>query len=84
MPPPTVNAMATCGNAGVAVVETQQSFLNGLVGVLTFGIYTPIQITVTCGQGEQQDELPEVTSAAELQDALDGGESFYIRGENLP
>lgn len=37
--------------SGVARVETQQSFLNGLVGALTFGIYTPQTVTITCAAG---------------------------------
>ena len=36
---------------GVAKVETQQSFVNGLVGIITFGIYTPMEIKVTCAAG---------------------------------
>ena len=47
VPPPLVATAAKCPN-GVARVETQHSFLNSLVGALTFGIYTPIQINVTC------------------------------------
>ena len=47
VPPPIVEAAAKCPN-GVARVETQHSFLNSLVGALTFGIYTPIRIDVTC------------------------------------
>jgi hypothetical protein len=47
VPPKTVEAAEKC-SSGVAKVETQQSFLNGLVGVLTFGIYTPMNIKVTC------------------------------------
>src|SRR5690606_15740127 len=47
IPPPAVNTASTCPN-GVAKVETQHSFLNSLVGMITFGIVTPIQITVTC------------------------------------
>jgi hypothetical protein len=34
--------------SGVATVETEQSFLNGLVGVLTIGIYSPQRLRVTC------------------------------------
>jgi hypothetical protein len=49
VPPPTVNAGADCPN-GVAKVETQLSFLNQVVGALTFGIYTPMQIVVTCAE----------------------------------
>ena len=33
---------------GVAKVETEQSFLNGLVGALTIGIYSPQRLLVTC------------------------------------
>jgi hypothetical protein len=45
--PEPIAAQQTCTN-GVSKVETQHSFLNGLVGCLTLGIYTPIDITVTC------------------------------------
>lgn len=33
---------------GVARVETRQSLLNGLAGVLTFGLYTPQEVRITC------------------------------------
>jgi len=49
VPPKTVAAAAQCPN-GVAVVETQLSFVNQLVGFLTLGIYTPMQIVVTCAE----------------------------------
>ena len=50
VPPATVLTATDCPD-GVALVETQHSFLNYIVGGLTFGIYTPIQITVTCAEG---------------------------------
>jgi len=50
VPPPVVQTATDCPD-GVAVVQTQHSFLNYLVGAITFGIYTPIQITVTCAEG---------------------------------
>ena len=50
VPPPVVETAAQCPN-GVSRVETQHSFLNGLVGALTFGIYTPMEIRVTCAGG---------------------------------
>lgn len=50
VPPKTIEAQMKCKN-GVARVETQHSFLTQLVGVLTLGIYTPIEITVTCAAG---------------------------------
>ncbi len=50
IPPSTVEAGQQCPN-GVAVVETELSFVNQLVSALTFGIYTPMHITVTCAAG---------------------------------
>lgn len=47
VPPSVVEAQSECEN-GVARVETQQSFVNGLVGWLTGGIYTPMTVIVTC------------------------------------
>lgn len=47
VPPSTVETAAKCPS-GVAKVETQQSFVNGLANFLTGGIYTPMSITVTC------------------------------------
>ena len=50
VPPSTVNAASECPN-GVAVVETELSFVNQLVSAITLGIYTPMHITVTCAAG---------------------------------
>lgn len=50
VPPPTVETMAKCPN-GVATVETQQSIVNALVGALTLGILTPMQVDVACAGG---------------------------------
>jgi hypothetical protein len=47
VPPKTVEAAGRCPN-GVAKVETQLSFLNQVVHILTLGIYTPMDIRVTC------------------------------------
>ena len=47
VPPPVLETASRCTN-GVAKVETQHSFLNGLVAAITFGIYTPMQLDVTC------------------------------------
>ena len=49
VPPSTIDTKAKCAN-GVAKVETQHSFLNQLVGFVTLGIYTPMEITATCAQ----------------------------------
>lgn len=50
VPAEEISTVAQCPN-GVATVETQQSFLNGLVGALTLGIYTPQEVRVTCATG---------------------------------
>jgi hypothetical protein len=49
VPPPELNVREQCPR-GVAKVMTQRSFLNGVVDILTWGIYTPLQVTVTCAQ----------------------------------
>lgn len=44
-----MNAAEVCGGAEkVARVESHMSFMNGLLGALTFGIYTPRQAKVYC------------------------------------
>lgn len=94
VPPSAVMTSAECPN-GLAKVETQHSFLNGLVGGLTFGIYTPIQITVTCAEGAHAsltspDDEIEVGYNASPQDVRDAfnraarqairtGEPAYVR-----
>lgn len=47
VPPPVVETASRCTN-GVAKVETQHSFLNLLAQAVTFSLYTPMQIDVTC------------------------------------
>lgn len=79
VPPNPVDAEGQC-SSGVARVETEHSFLNMLAQFVTFSIYSPIHITVTCASGmEQQDEaLPLVTSPEELQAALKSGVPFLL------
>ena len=47
VPPPVTETALRCTN-GAAKVETQHSFLNVLSTVLTAGLYSPMQIDVTC------------------------------------
>ena len=56
VPPSIVATAAKCPN-GVAKVETQLSFVNQLVGILTLGIYTPMEIKVTCAE-KSSSSLP--------------------------
>ncbi len=77
VPPKTVETMAQCPR-GVARVETRISFLNGLVGALTFSIYTPMEIKVTCAEKSSVSQrvegaeiiLPAGASREEIHDAL--------------
>jgi len=44
-----VDAAAVCGGADkVLKVESQETFLNGVLRVITFGIYTPRDASVYC------------------------------------
>jgi hypothetical protein len=52
VPPSTIETQSRCPN-GVAKVETQLSFVNQLVNFLTLGIYTPMEIKVTCAVGRE-------------------------------
>lgn len=46
-----MNAAEICGSSeNVARVESQHSFLNGALGFLSLGIYTPRQAKVYCTQ----------------------------------
>ena len=47
VPPPELNVKDQCPQ-GVTKVETERSFLNGLVAFLTQSIYTPMHTEVTC------------------------------------
>ena len=47
VPPPELNVKDQCPQ-GVTKVETERSFLNGLVAALTQSIYTPMHTEVTC------------------------------------
>lgn len=90
VPPPIVQTMAKC-KSGVAKVETQHSFLNSLVGGLTFGLYTPMTIIVTCSTGQRAslDAAPTVkvgsNQQASVQQAVDlareSGKPVYLQYE---
>jgi hypothetical protein len=96
VPPPTVNGATLCPG-GVSKVETQHSFLNYIVGTITFGIYTPIQITVTCAEAgstsllDSSDEMTIPAGATDeavtaqfvraAQRAVATGEPVYVRFE---
>jgi hypothetical protein len=54
-----------------ATIEAEESFLNGLVAVLTGGIYSPTTVRVRCGDGTaslelNEGELARIVSAPEF------------------
>lgn len=65
--PPEIDARAECGGP-VARVQTQHSFLNSLVGLVTFGIVTPMRVIITCAgatSGIDQNQVIEAGDTAE-------------------
>lgn len=49
VPPAPIAVAPPCAGGNVSKVVTQHSFVNGLVAALTWNLYTPMQVTVTCG-----------------------------------
>ncbi len=49
--PATLKLEDECGEKGIARAETQHSFLNWLVGFVTLGIFTPMDVRITCARG---------------------------------
>ena len=41
-----IDAAEICGAENVVKTETQQTFVNGLLGFITLGIYTPLEACV--------------------------------------
>ena len=50
------SAADRCNN-GVAIVETKVSFLNLLASNITFGLYTPMTVEVTCAAGSSMSNV---------------------------
>ena len=63
--PQPIEAQSKC-TSGVSKVETEHSFLNGLVQFVTLGIYTPMHLTVTCAGGANADASPSVAPPASV------------------
>jgi hypothetical protein len=69
VPPPVENVAQQCTN-GVSKVETQHSFLNGLVAFVTFSLVTPMQIDVTCAAAGGNDDMARVNVPGNPREAL--------------
>lgn len=46
----SINIQRVCEDRSVKQMQTQQTFLNGFVSILTLGIYTPRTARVWCGK----------------------------------
>ncbi len=79
VPPATVETASRCPN-GVAQVETVHSFLNMLATFITFNLYTPMSIKVTCAAGGGTGEdMDLVDNRQDLERALQSGQPFYLQ-----
>ena len=94
VPPETIEAASECPN-GVAIIETELSFVNQLVGFLTIGIYTPMHIKITCAEsnstaaaiGDPDVLISDGASERETEEAFNiaidvavaTGEAVYVR-----
>ena len=72
VPPPAIDVGTQCPG-GIARVQTQHTFVNGLVAAVTFGIVTPIRATVTCAAGTTRTSAVPATphTQAEQQKAIE-------------
>ena len=67
-----IDARLSCPT-GVATIDTQTSFVNGLAAMITLGIWDPQTVTITCASGTaalpQGTELFHVAAQASAADA---------------
>lgn len=87
VPPGTVEAASKCPN-GVARVETKLSFLNMVATGLTGGLYSPMNIKVTCAAASgTAAALPIAASPAEAEAMLRSKDAFLVvlkeRGDDV-
>lgn len=86
VPPSTVETASKCKN-GAAKVETQLSFVNMLVGLITLGIYTPMNIKVTCAEAGRASISPTAptinvgvnATEEEIRSAIDRAAALSLR-----
>ena len=65
--------------SGNASIHDEQTFLNGLVSVLTVGIYTPTTVRITCDSGR----AAEIDLSAEQVRAILTSRAFLERVEKV-
>ena len=86
VPPSTVETQSKC-TSGVSKVETKLSFLNLLVAGITFSIYTPMSIKVTCAEAGHASLSPTApvinvganATAEQIHDAIGRAAELSLR-----
>ena len=90
VPPTTIETAAKCPG-GMAKIETKLGFLNQVVAALTIGIYTPMEIVVSCADADSNlheastvsagPTAAQRTSAVQVaaETARETGEPVYVR-----
>lgn len=66
---PEINVRKMCPT-GAAKIETFRSFGNGLIGVVTLGIYTPRTIRITCAGQSRPAAIAVLDADGEIQFAV--------------
>jgi hypothetical protein len=92
VPPATLQTAQQCPN-GIARVSTQLSFPNQLVSFLTAGIYTPMEIVVTCAaagsaslapSGQNVGDSPEAVLAAAIDEVRRTHGTVLVQMRTMP
>ena len=78
----TVDAAKICGGAeNVVKTETQQTFVNGLLGFITLGIYTPPEARVYCSHTGMSCPSIWATLSALLINILLGSFQLFLHSD---
>lgn len=76
VPPDMIDATEHCSN-GVAKVETRHSFLNLVAQAVTFSLFSPMEITVTCATGGMSMNAEDTSIELEKNSAEEIKEQTY-------
>ena len=81
----TVDAAKICGGAeNVVKTETQQTFVNGLLGFITLGIYTPLEARVLLTHCMSCPSIWATLVSALLINILLGSFQLFLHSDQLP
>ena len=61
--------------------ETQQTFVNGLLGFITLGIYTPLEARVYCSHYQHELPIDKATLSALLINILLGSFQLFLHSD---